>query len=505
MARLPRTLQKSTEGTPSTGAPLPGTDIRLVRLALHRRAPENLRRQFTRAALRVASLVVADLLVLVALRELHRLIGDVGWLLPRGYLSVWQDASALVLGLAVTGNYGPGDDHRDPARLFGGCALATALLLWSAPWSRSLVPVLLQCVPTVVVVWAAVVAERAVVDLLVQRFAPSPSIMVPTLAVGSLDGFKDLVAGRGLWWMQDCRSVGFVDVATPPSAASLGGLADLPHLLDELKVERVVMCGYIPDDEFARVLDAAVVAGCELLAIPPWSLHAGTHPRLVRRRGQVLFELSPLSTLPLPHTLAYAPQRLYARYGKRALDIVGASVGILLGAVPVIIAAAAMRLDSRGKAFLLQPRVGRGGRVFEMLKLRTMVAGAERDGVARWASAADPRVTQVGRWVRRLRIDELPQLVNVLLGQMSLIGPRPERPELHDQIVQRYPDFVGRLAVKPGITGLAQVLDGYADSLESSERKLALDLGYTANLSLWLDVVILLKTVRVLATGAGSR
>ena len=128
-----------------------------MRLALHRRAPENLRRQFTRAALRVASLVVADLLVLVALRELHRLIGDVGWLLPRGYLTVWQDASALVLGLAVTGNYGPGDDHRDPARLFGGCALATALLLWSAPWSRSLVPVLLQCVPTVVVVWGAVV------------------------------------------------------------------------------------------------------------------------------------------------------------------------------------------------------------------------------------------------------------------------------------------------------------------------------------------------------------
>jgi len=93
----------------------------------------------------------------------------------------------------------------------------------------------------------------------------------------------------------------------------------------------------------------------------------------------------------------------------------------------------------------------------------------------------------------------------VLLGQMSLIGPRPERPELHDQIVQRYPDFVGRLAVRPGITGLAQVLDGYADSLESSERKLALDLGYTANLSLWLDLVILLKTVRVLATGVGSR
>src|SRR5439155_10361149 len=274
VARKPRTLQQSTEGTPSTGAPLPGTDIRLVRLALHRRAPENLRRQFTRAALRVASLVVADLLVLVALRELHRLIGDVGWLLPRGYLTVWQDASALVLGLAVTGNYGPGDDHRDPARLFGGCALATALLLWSAPWSRSLVPVLLQCVPTVVVVWGAVVAERAVVDLLVQRFAPSPSIMVPTLAVGSLAGFKDLVAGQGLWWMQDCRSVGFVDVATPPSAASLGGLADLPHLLDELKVERVVMCGYIPDGEFARVLDAAVVAGCALLAIPPWSLHA---------------------------------------------------------------------------------------------------------------------------------------------------------------------------------------------------------------------------------------
>ncbi len=149
-------------------------------------------------------------------------------------------------------------------------------------------------------------------------------------------------------------------------------------------------------------------------------------------------------------------------------------------------------------------RVGCGGRIFELIKLRTMVASAERDGI-RWASVNDPRVTSVGRWIRRLRIDEVPQFVNVLLGQMSLVGPRPERPEMHDQVVRVYPEFAFRAAVKPGITGLAQVNDGYADSVESSRRKLRYDLRYLTNVSFWLDMGLMLKTVKVVLTGRGSR
>lgn len=199
------------------------------------------------------------------------------------------------------------------------------------------------------------------------------------------------------------------------------------------------------------------------------------------------------------------PQSFYAAHGKRALDVVGACVGIVLGLVPVLIAGTAMRVGSSGPMFVIQPRLGRGGRVFSMLKLRTMVDDAEEDGRARWASAEDSRVTRAGRWIRRFRLDEFPQFVNVLLGQMSLVGPRPERPELHEEIAKRYPEFSARLAVKPGITGLAQVRDGYADSVDSSLRKLAYDCEYMTSLSLWLDLVLLVKTPAVLGTGNGSR
>jgi lipopolysaccharide/colanic/teichoic acid biosynthesis glycosyltransferase len=180
-------------------------------------------------------------------------------------------------------------------------------------------------------------------------------------------------------------------------------------------------------------------------------------------------------------------------------------LGVILGVFPVLIGAIAMRLESRGPIFILQPRVGRGGRIFEIVKLRTMVADAEEDGVAKWAGEQDERITPAGRWIRRLRIDELPQFVNVLLGQMSLVGPRPERPELHDQIVKVHPEFATRVAVKPGITGLAQIYNGYADSVDASRRKLEYDQRYLAHMSLGLDFSLLLKTVNVVLTGHGSR
>jgi lipopolysaccharide/colanic/teichoic acid biosynthesis glycosyltransferase len=164
-----------------------------------------------------------------------------------------------------------------------------------------------------------------------------------------------------------------------------------------------------------------------------------------------------------------------------------------------------MRLESRGPVFILQPRVGRAGRIFEIIKLRSMVADAERDGEAKWAGAQDERITPVGRWIRRLRVDELPQFVNVLLGQMSLVGPRPERPELHDQIVKIHPEFSMRVAVKPGITGLAQIYNGYADSVDASRRKLQYDRRYLAHISAGLDFSLLVKTVKVVLTGHGSR
>jgi exopolysaccharide biosynthesis polyprenyl glycosylphosphotransferase len=187
---------------------------------------------------------------------------------------------------------------------------------------------------------------------------------------------------------------------------------------------------------------------------------------------------------------------------KRSLDVVGAALGLALGAPLVALAALAIALESPGPVFFHQARLGFRGRVFRLHKLRTMVVGAERAGAA-WARRDDARVTRVGRFLRRTRIDEIPQLWNVLRGEMSLVGPRPERPEFGDELAARYPYFRLRLMVKPGLSGWAQTRQGYVNDVAGWENKLELDLYYVKNRSLLMDAVIVLQTVRTLLTMKG--
>jgi exopolysaccharide biosynthesis polyprenyl glycosylphosphotransferase len=190
---------------------------------------------------------------------------------------------------------------------------------------------------------------------------------------------------------------------------------------------------------------------------------------------------------------------------KRVVDVLGALLLLLLVLPLMLLAALAVRLDSPGPALYAQVRVGLGGRPFRILKFRSMVRDAERDGRPRWAAVGDPRVTRVGRVIRRTRIDELPQLWNVLRGEMSLVGPRPERPEFVTGLAAALPGYEGRHAVKPGLTGWAQVVQGYAGSAEEAAEKLRLDLYYVRNQSFALDLLILARTVRVVLLGEGAR
>jgi exopolysaccharide biosynthesis polyprenyl glycosylphosphotransferase len=182
---------------------------------------------------------------------------------------------------------------------------------------------------------------------------------------------------------------------------------------------------------------------------------------------------------------------------KRAVDLVGAGVGLLVTAPLLAVACLAIVLDSRGGPLFVQDRIGLHGRSFRLYKLRSMVAGAERGG-ARWTGTDDARITRVGRLLRRTRIDELPQLWNILRGEMSLVGPRPERPEFAEELVRTYPYFELRSMVKPGLTGWAQVRQGYVNEVQAWENKLELDLYYVKHRSLGLDVLILAETVRTL-------
>ena len=179
-------------------------------------------------------------------------------------------------------------------------------------------------------------------------------------------------------------------------------------------------------------------------------------------------------------------------------------IGTIFLLTLIFLIAVTVKFSSKGPVFFLQERIGYNMRPFMIWKFRSMHIDAEKEG-ARWASLNDARVTRVGRWMRRWRIDELPQLINVIKGDMSLVGPRPERPTYVQCLKERIPYYDLRHTVRQGITGWAQIRFRYAASEEDSHLKLQYDLYYVKNLSLGLDLRILLETIRVIFSGKGSR
>lgn len=190
---------------------------------------------------------------------------------------------------------------------------------------------------------------------------------------------------------------------------------------------------------------------------------------------------------------------------KRLFDLIASGLLLLITLPIMLLAAIAIIVESGAPIFYRQERVGEGGRVFSICKFRSMYNDAERDGKPRWAAANDDRTTRVGRIIRKLRIDELPQIINVFKGEMSFVGPRPERPFFVEQLTKQIPYYNLRHAVKPGITGWAQVRYPYGASLDDALEKLQYDLYYVKNHSLFLDLVILFSTVEVVLWGKGAR
>ncbi len=202
--------------------------------------------------------------------------------------------------------------------------------------------------------------------------------------------------------------------------------------------------------------------------------------------------------LPVPRWRVMRDSTWYPA-GKVALDFVAAVVLLVLLTPVILLAMLLVKLTSRGPAIYTQTRMGLNGKPFTIFKLRTMVYRCERLTGATWSRPGDPRVTPVGRFLRKTHLDELPQLINVILGQMSLVGPRPERPEFLPQLEQEIPHYRERLQVRPGVTGLAQVQLPPDTDLDSVRLKLAYDLYYVQQASFWLDVRIILSTALKMA------
>lgn len=196
---------------------------------------------------------------------------------------------------------------------------------------------------------------------------------------------------------------------------------------------------------------------------------------------------------------------LMKRFVQRTFDLVTGFLLLCLALPFMALFAIAIKLDSRGPVFYRQERTGMHGEPFTLLKFRSMKVDAEVAGKPQWATKGDSRITRVGRFIRMCRIDELPQVINVLRGEMSMIGPRPERPVFVEELASLIPHYVHRGHVKPGLTGWAQVNYPYGASVDDAREKLAYDLYYIKNRTLLLDMFILMATVRVVVCGEGAR
>jgi sugar transferase (PEP-CTERM system associated) len=273
----------------------------------------------------------------------------------------------------------------------------------------------------------------------------------------------------------------------------IGTVGQLDQIVAEGKVDRVVVAlqdrrGHMPVDQLLKIRltgNAAIEEGTSLYE---------------RLTGKVNLE-----TLR-PSWIIFSGGGKRSSFWfvvRRMFNLILASIGLLLSLPVMILTAIAIRLESPGPVFYTQERVGKNGRLFKIIKFRSMRTDAEKDGTPQWAQKRDPRITRVGNFIRKTRIDEIPQFLNIIRGEMSFVGPRAERAFFVEQLSEQIPFFSQRHLVEPGLTGWAQVCYPYGASVEDAIQKLQYDLYYIKNVSLWFDLWIIFRTIKTVLFGAG--
>ncbi len=422
------------------------------------------------------------------------------WMAKR---SLWVPALAALwmAGLGLSGAYALPFFYQAP---FSGRGLLTAAALTVGTYlpvyfvaPRTLLPRLVVLASAgLAVVWTAVWRR------LWARWMGHGAMVRPVVIVGAGEAGLALAGLLQERPQAGYRAVGLVDDRFPTGAVDIPGLGSLPvsrmrELPDLVSrtgaVEVVVATRSAPTPDLADGLTRCHARGVAVTsAVELYEALTGRVP--LDWVGDDW-----LTALPLNHR---GTGVLY-RAAKRLMDVVGATLGLLLFLPFLPFIALAIRLDSSGPIFYRQKRVGRGGRVFTIWKLRTMRPDAEAEGRPVWARVDDPRVTRVGRWLRKFRIDEFPQFWNVLKGDMSAVGPRPERPEFEQELARHIPFYPLRHAVKPGMAGWAMIHHDYVDSLEDAKTRLEYDLYYIKHQSLWLDVQIVVQAALELLARKG--
>lgn len=301
---------------------------------------------------------------------------------------------------------------------------------------------------------------------------------------------------------RDYEVIGCVISAHEPTPAMgqpkvLGVGLELPQLVQRYSISELIVAyvNELPGDVFEGLMQCY---GQGTYIVPMAALYEAI-------TGRIPIELVGGHLWPLVLPLG-GPSFLFNIYLalKRIFDIVLSVAGLILFAFILPVVALAIKIDSPGPVFYLQERVGQGGTLFKIIKFRSMIDDAEAASGPRWATAYDERVTRFGRFMRKTRLDEVPQLINVLLGDMSLVGPRPERPEFVHLLSNEIPFYRTRLVVKPGLTGWAQVRYRYGNSMQDALRKLQYDLYYIRHQSLLLDLIIAIKTINTMIRFQGT-
>jgi len=293
--------------------------------------------------------------------------------------------------------------------------------------------------------------------------------------------------------------VGYITMSDAPKvveeAIPRAAIHDLNRFVENLGVSEVVLAleerrNALPLKDLVRIKTAGV--------------HVNDFSSFMEREtGRV--DLDTVNPSWLIFSDGFSSGRTVSSAAKRVFDVLASGLLLLLTFPFILFFAALVKIDSRGPAFFRQTRVGLYGQHFEVIKLRSMRLDAEAPGQAVWAETDDPRITRVGRFIRKVRIDELPQAWSVLAGHMSFVGPRPERPQFVDDLEEKLPYYAERHMVKPGITGWAQINYPYGASIEDSRHKLEYDLYYAKNYTPFLDLLILLQTLRVVLWHEGAR